>query len=196
MPINRRRALLALGSTSAIPIFGGSKPAPATGVRFDHGVASGDPLIDRVILWTRVSGLSKATEVTWQVATDVSFGKPVAQGRFTTDAERDYTVKVDATGLKPGTDYVYRFTCKGVTSPVGRTRTLPEQTEELVLASPRARSIPMAISMPIAPSPTWIVLMPSCTLATISTNMAPGPTTMAWAMAALWAARQSRSMRS
>ncbi|MBP2157741.1 MULTISPECIES: alkaline phosphatase [Asticcacaulis] len=134
MPISRRHALFALGSTSAIPAFGGSKPAPSTGIRFDHGVASGDPLVDRVILWTRVSGLTKATEVMWQVATDDSFARPVAQGRFTTDAERDYTVKIDAAGLKPGTDYVYRFTCKGVTSPTGRTRTLPEQATDVVLA--------------------------------------------------------------
>lgn len=134
MPISRRHALMALGSTSAIPAFGGSKTAPGTGVRYDHGVASGDPLVDRVILWTRISGLGKATEVTWQISADDSFAEPVAQGRFTTDAERDYTVKIDAAGLEPATDYVYRFVCKGVTSPTGRTRTLPEQTDEVVLA--------------------------------------------------------------
>lgn len=134
MPVSRRHALLALGSTSAIPAFGGSKTAPGTGVRYDHGVASGDPLVDRVILWTRISGLGKATEVTWQISADDSFAEPVAQGRFTTDAERDYTVKIDAAGLEPATDYVYRFVCKGVTSPTGRTRTLPEQTDEVVLA--------------------------------------------------------------
>lgn len=134
MPISRRHALFALGSTSAIPAFGGSKTAPSTAIRFDHGVASGDPLVDRVILWTRLSGLTKATEVTWQIAEGNSFDRLVAQGRFTTDAERDYTVKIDVAGLKPATGYVYRFICKGVTSVTGRTLTLPEETNDVVLA--------------------------------------------------------------
>lgn len=135
MRISRRRAIAALGTLTAAPALAASTTAPeGQGVRFDHGVASGDPLADRVILWTRVSGVEGAADVTWQIARDDSFAEVVAQGRFTTDAGRDFTVKVDAGGLKPGTAYHYRFVAGGVTSPVGRTQTLPATAERLVLA--------------------------------------------------------------
>lgn len=120
-----RRGLLrssagALGLTSSIGF------AQNAG-RFRHGVASGDPLVDRVILWTRVEPAGQAdVEVRWQVATDTDFSRPVASGRVITDGRRDFTVKVDATGLTPGTAYYYRFLVGEETSPVGRTRTLPE----------------------------------------------------------------------
>src|SRR5687768_17263413 len=65
---------------------------------FYHGVASGDPLTDRVIIWTRVTNeLSGAQNVEWKVATDTSFTSIVAQGTATTDSSKDYTVKVDVT---------------------------------------------------------------------------------------------------
>ncbi len=93
---------------------------------FVHGVASGDPLADRVILWTRVSlAAPGALSVTWVIALDANFGVQVAQGVASTGPEQDYTVKVDATGLKPGTTYYYRFMHAGLMSGVGRTRTLP-----------------------------------------------------------------------
>ncbi|MEN3040432.1 MAG: alkaline phosphatase D family protein [Bacteroidia bacterium] len=95
---------------------------------FLHGVASGDPLTDRVILWTRVTPPQNWTgsiSGQWEVAQDPQFQQIVTSGNFTTDAERDYTVKVDATGLQPGRWYYYRFKAFNTTSPVGRTRTLP-----------------------------------------------------------------------
>ncbi len=98
-------------------------------VSFDHGVASGDPLSDRVILWTRVTppGSRETVEVTVEVATDEEFtnlvGDPVTT---TTTAEQDYTVKIDFEGLEAGTVYYYRFRSNGVTSPTGRTKTLPQ----------------------------------------------------------------------
>ena len=67
MPLSRR-TLLSLSVLPAIPVFTGSAAAPAQGLRFDHGVASGDPLADRVILWTRVSGVDKPVDVAWQIA--------------------------------------------------------------------------------------------------------------------------------
>ncbi|MEI9906016.1 MAG: PhoD-like phosphatase N-terminal domain-containing protein [Asticcacaulis sp.] len=97
-------------------------------------MASGDPLIDRVILWTRVSGLSAPQDIAWQISRDDSFRQIVAQGTFTTDAGRDYTVKVDAAGLMPDTAYFYRFTAGDIASPVGHTRTLPVKTDRQVLA--------------------------------------------------------------
>jgi len=79
---------------------------------FYHGVASGDPLEDRVIIWTRVTPAemdNMPIEVDWFVATDASMSNIVQNGTFTTGPERDYTVKVDVTGLASGTTYYYAF---------------------------------------------------------------------------------------
>jgi hypothetical protein len=69
------------------------------GQRFGYGIASGDPLSDRVILWTRVN-VSSPADVQWEVATDEAFANIVRSGTATTDDARDYTVKVDAAGLQ------------------------------------------------------------------------------------------------
>ena len=100
--------------------------------RFGYGVASGDPLADRVILWTRVNGMSGPTEVQWEVATDTVFANVVRNGTAGTDADRDFTVKVDATGLQPGTVYFYRFRQGSEISVTGRTRTLPTGSPQQV----------------------------------------------------------------
>jgi alkaline phosphatase D len=95
---------------------------------FRHGVASGDPLTDRVILWTRVTSgenLSPAIDVEWRVATDPSMDVVVARGDVRTASERDFTVKVDVGGLQPGRTYYYAFRAGAQRSPIGRTKTLP-----------------------------------------------------------------------
>ncbi|WP_203942989.1 alkaline phosphatase D family protein [Planotetraspora thailandica] len=92
-------------------------------------MASGDPLTDRVILWTRVTApgaQSTHAEVAWVVARDPELKHVVASGTSTTDASRDWTVKVDADGLKPGRTYYYAFSAFGGKSLVGRTRTAPK----------------------------------------------------------------------
>jgi alkaline phosphatase D len=101
--------------------------AQITNPVFRHGVASGDPLADRVILWTRVtpSGTALAQKVSWQVARDPKFANTVARGDVETGAARDFTVKLDARGLEPATTYYYRFQSGGEQSPIGRTKTLP-----------------------------------------------------------------------
>ncbi|NDK90862.1 alkaline phosphatase [Gordonia desulfuricans] len=117
-------------------------PTPGgTGDRrvFAHGVASGDPLPDRVILWTRItatpaatpgSGHGPSSAVTWEIARDESFGTVVASGSAQAVADADFTVKVDAGGLSPDTRYAYRFRvtsgpASGAVSPIGHTRTAP-----------------------------------------------------------------------
>ncbi|ESQ77844.1 alkaline phosphatase [Asticcacaulis sp. YBE204] len=132
--LNRRKALMALGLAGAAPAVSATGPAPVKGAHFRHGVAAGDPLNDRLVLWTRVSGLEAMTAVTWQIATDAGFKTILRSGQFYTDAGRDYTVKVDVAGLKPGTVYHYRFICDGVESPVGQAKTLPEKTERVIMA--------------------------------------------------------------
>jgi len=92
---------------------------------FYHGVASGDPLTDRVILWTRITSTNTSETVGWQIATDTTFATVINSGSVTTDSTTDYTVKVDATGLQPGNWYYYRFSNNGTYSIVGRTRTMP-----------------------------------------------------------------------
>jgi len=97
------------------------------GKPFYHGVASGDPLSDRVIIWTRVTpdDSVKAIEVLWEVSTSEQFVETLKKGSVTTSPEKDYTVKIDVGGLTPDTHYYYRFIALGKTSAVGRTKTLP-----------------------------------------------------------------------
>ena len=122
MTMNRRGLLGLFGAGAAV----GATPvaAEAAEVAFAHGVASGDPGTDRVILWTRVTpseSFNGPISVTWRVLD----GEAVAaSGRFETGPERDYTVKIDAAGLRPGRDYRYDFAVGETRSPVGCTRTL------------------------------------------------------------------------
>ncbi|WP_245757228.1 alkaline phosphatase D family protein [Amycolatopsis xylanica] len=129
--MSRRTVLLAAGATVAVALPG---KANAETPAFAHGVASGDPLPDSVLLWTRLtpsadatpgSGLGPSAEVGWEVAADAGFRRVVACGRVCTGPDRDHTVKVSADGLRPSTGYFYRFTFRGQSSPVGRTRTAP-----------------------------------------------------------------------
>lgn len=92
---------------------------------FYYGVASGDPLQNAVILWTKVSPEDSlpSIEVNWQIAEDASFSEVVMEGKKPTGPEDGYTVKVDADNLQPGTRYYYRFEYDGQYSPVGRTMT-------------------------------------------------------------------------
>ncbi len=95
---------------------------------FYHGVASGDPLADRVIIWTRVTPdtlTSETVEGRWIVATDPQLQQVIREGDFETDATRDYTVKVDVDGLEAGTTYYYGFTALDRHSLTGRTKTSP-----------------------------------------------------------------------
>lgn len=103
---------------------------------FYHGVASGDPLEDRVIIWTRVTPDDPtfgSVEGEWVMAKDPNLSDIVTQGTFETDAARDYTVKVDVEGLSPNTTYYYGFSALGAASLTGRTKTTPtgSQTDHL-----------------------------------------------------------------
>lgn len=95
---------------------------------FYHGVASGDPLQDAVIIWTRVTPATKmpSVEVKWEVSTDVDFLSIVQSASLETDSTKDYTVKVDVTDLSAGTSYFYRFKALNAFSPVGKTKTAPK----------------------------------------------------------------------
>lgn len=137
--MQRRRfmqlGLAGAGAALAAPLVGrGPAAAAAPGGVFGHGVASGDPYSDRVMIWTRITpspdatpgtGLGGPTEVTFEVAEDESFARIVQSASVTATAASDHTVKVDVAGLAPATTYFYRFQSLGETSPTGRTRTAP-----------------------------------------------------------------------
>lgn len=124
--LRRAGGVAAFGALPLLPGCGNSDPVGGGGdAEFLHGVASGDPLSDRVILWTRVTTAAERASVSYEVASDADFRSIVSRGSFITDAARDYTVKVDAAGLQPATTYYYRFRAGAQTSPAGRTRTAP-----------------------------------------------------------------------
>src|SRR5689334_5139513 len=66
---------------------------------FAHGVASGDPAKDSVLLWTRVSGQTAKVSLTWVIANDAELTDVVAMGDVDTSDASDYTVKVVAEAL-------------------------------------------------------------------------------------------------
>ena len=129
MTITRRRFFqgAALG-IAALPLL---KTYASSHQPFRHGVASGDPLADRVILWSRITPdqdplfSSAIVPYEWQIALDPGMAAIVRSGSGVTGPNVDYTVKVDADQLAPGTTYYYRFFSNGHESPIGRTKTLP-----------------------------------------------------------------------
>ncbi|MET9347239.1 alkaline phosphatase D family protein [Streptomyces termitum] len=135
---SRRTVVKAAAVTAAVApvLLGAAAPAlaDAPAPSFLHGVASGDPLPDGVLLWTRVtpsaeavpgSGLGADVAVGWEVAEDRGFGRVVASGTATARAASDHTVKADVRGLRPATAYFFRFTAGAAVSATGRTRTAP-----------------------------------------------------------------------
>ncbi len=95
---------------------------------FYHGVASGDPLSDKVIIWTRVTpdnSTQNQISVDWMFSLDTTFTNIVTQGTYVTDSTKDYTVKVDVAGLQPNTYYFYKFRSNNLNSVIGRTKTIP-----------------------------------------------------------------------
>ncbi|TLQ42068.1 alkaline phosphatase D family protein [Streptomyces marianii] len=136
---SRRTVVKAAAATAvAGSVMAGTESSSASaherGPAFVHGVASGDPLPDGVLLWTRVtpapdalpgSGKGPDTEVSWEIAEDRGFTRVVAGGRTNATAATDHTVKVDVRGLSPATAYFFRFASGGTVSATGRTRTAP-----------------------------------------------------------------------
>lgn len=132
----RRTFLKGVTAASLVPLLGSNligcsdnnsnSSVQSVPARFDHGVASGDPLQDSLIIWTRVTPERDGEVVVdWEIATDQGFGNIVGNGSGVTTAEVDYTVKVDVQGLDPHSDYFYRFLTGDQVSPVGHSKTVP-----------------------------------------------------------------------
>jgi alkaline phosphatase D len=96
----------------------------ATEGAFAHGVSSGFPSPNGITLWTRVSELTRSSQLTLEVATDSHFRHVVHREHPTADANRDFTAHSRIKGLEPHHEYHYRFHTKNKSSRVGKFRTL------------------------------------------------------------------------
>ena len=130
MALSRRDFIRGVAASAVTPLALQAQDSGRLGASlFQHGVASGDPLADRVVLWTRVTppatrSASGPIAVAWEIAADERMTTVLARGTAAAAPERDFTVKVDAGGLQPGRTYYYAFIAGGQRSPIGRTRTL------------------------------------------------------------------------
>lgn len=148
MPITSRREFLKLsaglsvGSAFALAVSTSLTGCAAlqkkslSDIEFNHGVASGDPLSDALIIWTRVSRSQNSEQVSavaaWELATDAEFKNIIRSGVEKTDKSRDFTIKIDVQDLQANTEYFYRFVGLNSVSPVGRAKTLPIDNVEQV----------------------------------------------------------------
>ena len=130
MRLDRRHLIGLFGAGAAGAAATAATARSSVQARFGHGVASGDPAVDSILLWTRLTTDAPRLEVRWQIALDPDFSQMAGQGVVSTGADRDHTVKVIADRLRPGVDYWYRFGVGETWSPVGRTRTLPQPDSE------------------------------------------------------------------
>ncbi|KAK7466976.1 hypothetical protein VKT23_004039 [Stygiomarasmius scandens] len=120
--------------------FGNSPFIWTGGINFTHSVASGDPFDTSVLLWTRAvpvspSGTTQLPDqsvpvcVAYKISTSPTLeGRIVDSGQAFTSYDVDFTVKVEASGLKPDTEYHFQFSdCSSPSSvsPIGKTRTIP-----------------------------------------------------------------------
>lgn len=132
----RRRVLLGGAAALGVAALTGVAAPAARRTLFTLGVASGDPLPDGVVLWTRLApdplapdglGGMPATPVpvAWQVATDPAFGQIVRSGTTVAQGEQAHSVHVEVSGLRPGAEYFYRFRAGNELSPAGHTKTAP-----------------------------------------------------------------------
>lgn len=117
-----RRSLLGAAAFTAAPSVAWARTL-ASGV-FTHGVASGDPMPDGVILWTRFVP-SNGRRIAWEVSDDESFARIARRGEAISTAASDFCIKVDVRGLAPDRRYFYRFLSASGPSLAGRTRTAP-----------------------------------------------------------------------
>ena len=138
---SRRDFIIQLSSVSATLASGGilsacgSDSAPM--VNFNCGVASGDPSLDGLVIWTYAryadaSLMNNSVALKYELAMDNAFTNVVKSGDANATSATGFTVKVNLSGLKPGTDYFYRFTSGFFKSGVGKTRTLPSMDAKQV----------------------------------------------------------------
>ncbi|MBN8203279.1 alkaline phosphatase D family protein [Bacillus sp. NTK034] len=149
--MTRRNFLEVTGKTAAVAAFfslpvitsvNAEETPDFSAYPFTLGVASGDPLSDSVVLWTRLApnplaedgngGMDKRyVSVEWEVAEDEAFKKIVRRGKEITGPELGHSVHAEVFGLRPWREYYYRFKAGNEISPVGRTKTAPGEGSHL-----------------------------------------------------------------
>lgn len=146
LSLPRRRLILGLTGTFAAPFVARAAVLGEPVYPFVLGVASGEPLPDGFAIWTRLKTLGppeawrgRPQTVTWQIAEDEAFARPVRRGRTRTDPRTDHAVHVEVFGLDPGRPYWYRFEALGSRSPAGRAMTAPSP-----LAAPASLKLAIA----------------------------------------------------
>ncbi|WP_354701313.1 Alkaline phosphatase D [Paraconexibacter sp. AEG42_29] len=119
-------AVLLDGPSALAKGFRAARPKVPVATRggFSLGVSSGFPNTTGAVLWTRVDDLAKSSLITLEISTDKGFRKVVQRKQVTASSVRDFTARTQVKGLKPGTEYFYRFHTKKTDSMVGRLRTL------------------------------------------------------------------------
>jgi alkaline phosphatase D len=142
--LTRRGALAATAGMAAACAQSIETPPYDGVVVFNHGVASGDPRHDRVIIWTRVTpDQAGPVSVRWIVSRNRELTDVVKTGVVETNEARDFTVKADVTGLRAGAPYFYGFRAGAAASLIGKTRTLPRgRLDELKIGVVSCASYP------------------------------------------------------
>ncbi|ALG13835.1 alkaline phosphatase D family protein [Kibdelosporangium phytohabitans] len=142
VPTTPSRRSVLLGGAAALGLTAlGTTQAGASSVDrltdpFTLGVASGDPDHHSVVLWTRLAqnpladnGLGGMPDrpylVEWEIATDERFRRTVRRGVELARPQSAHSVHAEVEGLRPGSEYFYRFRAQGHVSEAGRTRTAP-----------------------------------------------------------------------
>ena len=129
----KRRQALKISSIGAIGLTTsiGSSCSKNTYV-FNHGVASGDPLNDRVILWTRVTPQQAGpVRVILEVSKNKSFSSIIFSQKLQTSSLSDYTIKYDFLAKKycdSDKGFFYRFRAGNAISEIGKSKTFSENT--------------------------------------------------------------------
>ena len=108
--------------------------AKAEAKYFNHGIASGDPTTNSVIIWTKIDSEENSTSVEYQISKDKEFKNIIYDDYIYTDKKQDNTIKIDIKALKPETKYYYRFIYKNEYSEVGTTKTLPARARNFRIA--------------------------------------------------------------
>jgi phosphodiesterase/alkaline phosphatase D-like protein len=117
---------------------------------FYHGVASGDPLPDAIILWTRYTPVLVTDKVLLELRIspviptlpvsshlDPLLNPALRRVNVEVTADSDWVAKIDVKQLPSGTNFVFAFSDGTRVSEVGQTKTAPPldaDTSQLVYA--------------------------------------------------------------
>lgn len=141
--MKRRGLIIGAGATAGLALAASQSRWVGAQPRFPDypfklGVASGEPLPDSVVIWTRLApdplkggGMpDRPVPVQWQVATDETMSRVVRRGNFVARPELGHSVHVEVGGLDPNRYYWYQFKVGREISPVGRTKTAPIPSDQ------------------------------------------------------------------